>query len=85
VERFNFELVGGPMFKIKLLFILLLAGIFSTGCATVHQIDRENLSRRIMQLEPEPNQQVFINDFHAIREGASGGTSQSAGGGCGCN
>jgi hypothetical protein len=69
--------------------ILLALGLFAVlalaGCTTVQQIDRENLSRRIMQFEPEPNHQVFINDFHSIREGASGGTGQSAGGGCGCN
>jgi hypothetical protein len=63
----------------------LLSALALTGCTTVQQIDRENLSRRIMQFEPEPNHQVFINDFHSIREGASGGTGQSAGGGCGCN
>jgi hypothetical protein len=63
-----------------ILFLFLLS-----GCVTVHQIDRGGLSRRILQFEPEPNNQVFINDFHSIREGASGGTGQSAGGGCGCN
>lgn len=62
----------------------LLAAVLA-GCTTVHQIDRDLLSRRLMQFEPEPNSQVFINDFHSIREGASGGTGQSAGGGCGCN
>ncbi len=70
---------------IPILLLLAVACGWLAGCATVHQIDRENLSRRIMQFEPEPNHQVFINDFHSIREGASGGTGQSAGGGCGCN
>ncbi len=66
--------------------ILLVLGLATlNGCVTVHQIDRENLSRRIMQFEPSPNDQAFINEYHSIREGASGGTGQSAGGGCGCN
>jgi hypothetical protein len=55
------------------------------GCVRVHQVDRETLSRRIMQFEPMGNRQAFVNDLHAIREGASGGVGQSAGGGCGCN
>lgn len=55
------------------------------GCVRVHQIDRETLSRNIMQFEPMGNRQAFLNDFHSIREGASGGVGQSAGGGCGCN
>ncbi len=55
------------------------------GCARVHQIDRGTLSRQIMQFEPMGNRQAFLNDFHSIREGASGGVGQSAGGGCGCN
>jgi hypothetical protein len=65
--------------------MVLLTVLGLAGCATVSQIDREHLSKKIMQFEPEPNQQLFINDFHSIREGASGGTGQSAGGGCGCN
>ena len=55
------------------------------GCVRVHQIDRETLSKQIMQFEPMGNRQAFLNDFHSIREGASGGVGQSAGGGCGCN
>jgi hypothetical protein len=71
--------------NIRVLYGLLVSTLFLSGCATVHQIDRGDLSRRIMQFEPAPNHQVFINDFHSIRESASGGTGQSAGGGCGCN
>lgn len=55
------------------------------GCVRVHQIDRETLSTRVMQFEPMGARQAFINDFHSIREGSSGGAGQSAGGGCGCN
>jgi hypothetical protein len=38
-----------------------------------------------MQFEPMGARQGFLNDLHSIREGASGGVGQSAGGGCGCN
>ena len=65
--------------------VLILSVLCFAGCATVHQIDRDRLSKKIMQFEPEEHQRVFMNDFHAIREGASGGVGQSAGGGCGCN
>ena len=63
-----------------LAFLSLLA-----GCATVHQVDRGQLARQCMQFDPLPHQQDFLNEAHAIREGASGGAGQSAGGGCGCN
>ena len=66
-------------------FILTALAALAGGCVRVHQVDRETLSKQIMQFEPMGNRQVFLNDFHAIREGASGGVGQSAGGGCGCN
>ena len=69
---------------------LLPALLFSllnilTSCAVVHQIDRRDLSTRKMQFDPEPEKQKALDEFHSIREGAAGGTGQSAGGGCGCN
>lgn len=57
----------------------------ASGCVRVHQVDRGTLSKQIMQFEPMGNRQAYINEFHSIREGASGGVNQSAGGGCGCN
>ena len=72
-------------FKLIRLMLLALAAMSISACVRVHQIDRENLSRRIMQFEPLGNRQAFLNDFHSIREGSSGGVGQSAGGGCGCN
>ncbi|MDA8132185.1 MAG: DUF4266 domain-containing protein [Elusimicrobia bacterium] len=68
----------------KLAFLAALSALASS-CVRVHQIDRETLSTRIMQFEPTGSRQAFINDVHSIREGASGGVGQSAGGGCGCN
>ncbi|MDA8244321.1 MAG: DUF4266 domain-containing protein [Elusimicrobia bacterium] len=68
----------------KLVFLAALSAL-ACSCVRVHQIDRETLSTRIMQFEPMGSRQAFINDVHSIREGASGGVGQSAGGGCGCN
>lgn len=68
--------------------IIPLVGIVSLlfcACANVDQINRGRLAKQIMQLEPLPHQQSFITEIHSIREGAAGGTGQSAGGGCGCN
>ncbi len=67
------------------IFALAALSALACGCVRVHQVDRETLSRQIMQLEPMGARQAFLNDFHSIREGASGGVGQSAGGGCGCN
>jgi len=72
-------------FKIYIIALPALASLTLAGCVRVHQVDREILSRKIMQFEPMGNRQAFLNDVHSIREGASGGAGQSAGGGCGCN
>lgn len=67
------------------LYLLPLLALALGGCVMVHQVDRETLSQKAMQFEPLGNRQAFLNDVHSIREGASGGVGQSAGGGCGCN
>lgn len=67
--------------KLSILAILILLG----GCANVAQIDRGLLSNRIMQLDPHPEESVFVNEIHTYREGSAGGTGKSVGGGCGCN
>ena len=61
------------------LFLLLLV-----SCANVDQIDRGLLSKKIMQLDPHPEESMFQNEVRAFREGAVGGTN-AVGGGCGCN
>jgi hypothetical protein len=63
----------------SLLFLLLLV-----SCANVKQIDRGLLSSRIMQMDPTPEESVFLNEVNSYREGAAGGSS-AVGGGCGCN
>ena len=68
-----------------LLQLISVSLVLLAGCTNIHQIDRARLSKKIMQLEPLAHQQAFITEAHSIREGAAGGTGQSAGGGCGCN
>ena len=65
---------------LKYLFLLFL--FFS--CANVPQIDRGRLSSKIMQVDPTPEESVFLNEVNSYREGAAGGNS-AVGGGCGCN
>lgn len=59
--------------------------LLCTGCVTVKQVNRGILAKRMMRFNPEPQKTTFLNDMHAIREGAQGGGDQGAGGGCGCN
>ena len=54
------------------------------GCANVEQIDRGLLAKKIMQLDPHPEESFFQEEVRAFREGAVGGSS-AVGGGCGCN
>ncbi len=54
-----------------------------TGCARVHQKDREFLSDPIMQRTPDPQGAGMESHNLPRREGSAGGSSGS-GGGCGC-
>jgi hypothetical protein len=71
----------GNMRRILLLIVL---GLVLTSCANVDQIDRGHLSKRIMQLDPHPEESAFRNEVRSFRESAIGGSS-AVGGGCGCN
>ncbi|MCF8059326.1 MAG: DUF4266 domain-containing protein [Bacteriovoracaceae bacterium] len=57
---------------------------FLSGCANVDQIDRGILAKKIMQLDPHPEESTFRNEVRSFRESAIGGSS-AVGGGCGCN
>ena len=67
----------------KIVSLCLLALTF-VGCANVEQIDRGYLYKKIMQLDPHPEESAFRNEVRSFREGAIGG-SEAVGGGCGCN
>lgn len=68
----------------KLSFLLTLSLMVLSSCANVQQIDRGLLAKRIMQLDPHPEETVFQDEVRAFREGAIGG-GKAVGGGCGCN
>ena len=73
-------------FNSRMVLPMILALALATGCVTVaKQKDRATLAKKMMQFEPEPVQHGFLDEVHAIREGAQGGAGQNAGGGCGCN
>lgn len=74
-------IIKEKVIKSAILLGLLLLG---TSCANVKQIDRGPISSRIMQLNPTPEESVFLEEVNSYREGAAGG-SASVGGGCGCN
>jgi hypothetical protein len=68
----------------KSFFLLCIFFMFSASCANVPQIDRGLLAKRIMQLDPHPEETIFQDEVRAFREGAIGG-GRAVGGGCGCN
>ena len=70
--------------KLLPLLIILGSSLIISSCANVDQIDRGQLSKKIMQLDPHPQESVFRNEVRSFRESAIGGTS-AVGGGCGCN
>lgn len=67
----------------RFVFFFLILGIVSS-CANVDQIDRGLLAKRIMQLDPHPEETAFQDEVRAFRENAIGG-GRAVGGGCGCN
>jgi len=71
------------MKNLACLFALTIMASF-IGCANVDQIDRGFLSKKIMQLDPHPEESIFRNEVRSFRETAVGG-SAAVGGGCGCN
>jgi hypothetical protein len=74
---------AGSAVPMLLAGILLVTGMSLTGCARVHQKDREFLSDPILQLTPDPQGAGLESHNLPRREGSSGGSSGS-GGGCGC-
>jgi len=55
------------------------------GCAGTRPWEREDLARRGMQVEPDPQTAALDQHVYEYREGASGGYSAHSGSGCGCN
>ena len=63
--------------------LALGALIGSSGCALVHQKDREYLSDPVLQRATDKLEGALDGDNFPRREGSTGGSS-GAGGGCGC-
>ena len=68
----------------KLLLVTVCLAGFAAGCVHVAPYEREYLARPSMDLEREGPQETFRGHIYDSREGAMG-SSNSAGGGCGCN
>jgi len=69
--------------KIGIGLALSMGSCWITGCAMVHQKDREYLSDPVMQRQIDPLESRIESHDFPRREGSVGG-SAGAGGGCGC-
>lgn len=81
--RQNFRTTKKGVLVLKC-FKLLILFFTVTSCANVKHIDQGLSQSRLMQLDPIPEENVFLEEVNSYREGAAGG-SASVGGGCGCN
>jgi hypothetical protein len=72
------------MVRSTLVGIALAAVLCSVGCAHVAPYEREHLAKPNMDLKREELRGRFYAHVYDAREGAMGSTD-SAGGGCGCN
>lgn len=68
----------------KVIYILLVAWLFITGCATVKPYQKVYLNQEDMQLT-DSKLMFFETNFETYREGAAGANGGKVGGGCGCN
>ena len=74
----------GTRIKTNLLIALALAASLLGGCANVKPWERDVLSRRGMQLDPDPSISGCEDHIYFSREASKGGRG-FGGGGCGCN
>lgn len=63
--------------------LLLVLGVWLTGCAQVAPWERGHLAKPHMALEPNPAQRALRAHTYGSREAAGGGLA-AEGGGCGC-
>jgi hypothetical protein len=69
---------------LRLLLLACCPGLLlPSGCAMVHQKDREFLADPVMNRAPDKLEGSLDGDNFPRREGSTGGSS-GAGGGCGC-
>jgi hypothetical protein len=68
-----------------LISVIVLASAVATGCSHVSPYEREHLARPSMdRKERDAARNRFYAHLYDAREGATG-TTDNAGGGCGCN
>jgi Domain of unknown function (DUF4266) len=65
------------------LLLIVVAAVTATGCATVRPWQRDRLSDRCMQFDPDAARVGYMTHWQESREGSSGGFGVQ-GGGCGC-
>jgi hypothetical protein len=71
--------------KISNMFLLAAVyGFFITGCTSVRAYQKNKVNDSEMDLSSRKVEKIEMN-FQTYSEGASGGVSGKAGGGCGCN
>jgi hypothetical protein len=63
--------------------LLLVLGVWVSGCTAVAPWERGHLAKPHMALEPNPSQRALREHTYMSREAAAGGDT-AGGGGCGC-
>jgi hypothetical protein len=64
--------------------LVVLAAALLGGCETVAPNEKDQLGRRIMQLDANELETGYQNKIFFSREVSGGKPGHSAGGGCGC-
>ena len=75
--------INGNFNYLFIIIIITFILMNISGCAMVHQKDREYLSDPVMMISDDPVESGLEGHNYPRREGSVGG-SAGAGGGCGC-
>jgi hypothetical protein len=73
------------MKRVTWIVLLVVAGVWTSGCVVVRPWERERLAKRVMSRGDRVEEAMCERTFLEAREGASGGSAVGAGGGCACN
>ncbi len=69
----------------RIVRLLVACALAAGGCSGVSYYEKEELGRRVMQLDDSPLENSFKSKISSSREVSGGRPGASAGGGCGCN
>jgi hypothetical protein len=73
-----------PMVR-RVIWMFVASGLLTaSACARTRPYQREDLARKEMAPDPDPDEAALQQHLYGTREGAVGG-SGGGGGGCGCN